>query len=94
MAVGAERPRGRGRLGGVGVHRPSDAGLTEEEARRRLASEGPNELPRGRRRDPLVVLREVVSEPLIALLLGATVLYLIFGEPRDALVLGLSVVDV
>ena len=94
MAVGAERPRGRGRLGGVGVHRPSDAGLTEEEARRRLASEGPNELPRGRRRDPLVVLREVVSEPLIALLLGATVLYLIFGEPRDALVLGLSVVVV
>ncbi len=69
-------------------------GISPAEAARRLGSEGPNELPRGRRRSPLVLLREVLSEPLISLLLGAAVLYLLFGEPRDALVLGLSVIVV
>lgn len=69
-------------------------GLTEAEARRRLQTEGPNELPSRRRRTPIDVIREILGEPMIDLLLGATVLYLIFGEPRDALVLGLSVIVV
>ena len=73
---------------------PDGSGLSEEEARRRLLAEGPNELPERTRRSGLVVAREVLSEPMIALLLGATVLYLLFGEPRDALVLGISVIVV
>ncbi len=78
----------------IAIVAPSGAGLEEEEARRRLAATGPNELPRGAGRGTLRLLGEVLREPVILLLLGATILYLIFGEPRDALVLALSVVVV
>ena len=70
------------------------SGLSEVEARARLEQEGPNELPEPDRRSVAHLVREVLTEPMIALLLGATVLYLIFGEPRDALVLASSVVVV
>ncbi len=70
------------------------AGLSEETARARLQDEGPNELPQPDRKSTLRLLREVLSEPMFALLLGAAVLYLLFGEPRDAAVLGASVVVV
>ncbi|HLY76532.1 MAG TPA: cation-transporting P-type ATPase, partial [Thermoplasmata archaeon] len=80
--------------GAAGVPgRPTEAtGLSQSEAELRLRTEGRNELPRGRRRSPLVLLAEIVREPVIALLLGATLLYLLFGEPRDALVLTFSVI--
>lgn len=70
---------------------PPGPGLTEAEAARRLREEGSNELPRRARRGGWLLAREVLSEPLILLLLGAAGLYLAFGEPRDALVLGASV---
>ncbi len=69
----------------------ANAGLSEEEARQRLLAEGPNELPRRRRRGVLAVAREILSEPVVALLLGAAVLYLLFGERSDAVVILLSV---
>ena len=69
-------------------------GLSDAEAAQRLRNEGPNELPRGPGRSRLAIALEVLTEPLIALLFAAAVLYLIFGEPRDALVLVASVVVV
>ncbi len=73
---------------------PGSAGLSEVEAAKRRVEEGPNELPQRSGRNPFRIAREVLAEPMIALLLGATALYVAFGEPRDALVLGLSVIVV
>ncbi len=78
----------------VGAAPPPGSGLSESQARARLAEDGPNELPEPSRRSVLAQIWEVLTEPMIALLLGAMVLYLIFGEPRDAVVLALSVVVV
>jgi Ca2+-transporting ATPase len=62
-------------------------GLTSNEAAARLAAEGPNELPRtGRRRLPQI-LRDVLTEPMFALLLGSGVIYLVLGDPLEALLL-------
>ena len=46
-------------------------GLTTDEAAAQFATDGPNELPRaGRRRLPRI-LRDVLTEPMFALLLGS-----------------------
>jgi len=63
-------------------------GLTSVEAAARLAAEGPNELPRAQRRSPLRIAGEVLREPMLALLLGGAVLYLILGDHGEALILG------
>ncbi|MFA6117926.1 MAG: cation-translocating P-type ATPase [Sphingomonas sp.] len=63
-------------------------GLTAAEAAARLAADGPNELPRARRRSPLLIAGEVLREPMLALLLGGAVLYLILGDHSEALILG------
>ncbi|GLH70613.1 ATPase [Geothrix rubra] len=63
------------------------AGLAEEEARRRLEREGPNELPARGRRGILAIAWEVVREPMFLMLVAAGGLYLAMGEPRDALML-------
>ena len=70
------------------------SGLSEEEAGARLAAEGPNELPRPSRHGVLALAGEVVREPMILLLLAAGGLYLVIGDTRDALVLGVSVAGV
>jgi Ca2+-transporting ATPase len=62
-------------------------GLTQAEAARRLANEGPNELPSARRASPLQLAGEVVREPMFALLLGAGVLYALIGDLGEALML-------
>ncbi len=64
-----------------------ERGLTAVEAAERLAREGPNDLPRGRKRGVLAILGEILREPLILLLLIAGLLYVAFGEPRDAALL-------
>jgi Ca2+-transporting ATPase len=66
-------------------------GLTQEEASARLAAEGPNELPSAKPRSFLAIAWEVLREPMILLLVAAGVIYLILGEPRDSLVLLISV---
>jgi len=65
-------------------------GLTSEEARRRLAQEGPNESSPPRRFRRLRLLAESVREPLILLLLVAGTIYALVGEPRDAVLLFVS----
>jgi Ca2+-transporting ATPase len=62
-------------------------GLTEEEAARRLRSDGPNELPSGKPRRVLDIALEVAREPMFLLLVAAGSLYLAIGELADALML-------
>ena len=69
----------------VDVVRPS--GLTEEEAARRYAAEGPNELPAAKKRSPLRIALEVVKEPMFLLLIACGALYLLLGDVGEALLL-------
>jgi len=62
-------------------------GLSEQEAAGRLAADGPNELARTGRRTPFRIVLEVLREPMLALLLGGGVLYLLLGSPEEALIL-------
>ena len=62
-------------------------GLSEVEAAERLRSDGYNELPRADRRTPLRIVREVLREPMLALLLGAGAVYLALGDLHEALIL-------
>ncbi|SDA96122.1 cation-translocating P-type ATPase [Mesorhizobium qingshengii] len=62
-------------------------GLSEAEAQARLAAEGYNELPRSNQRTPLRIAFEVIREPMLALLLGGGVVYLILGNLEEALIL-------
>ncbi len=62
-------------------------GLTSAEAERRLAELGPNELSPRPGGVKLRLLVETVREPIVLLLLGAGILYLLFGEPRDSILI-------
>ena len=62
-------------------------GLTADEARRRLAQDGPNELSLEKTRGLLRICAEVVSEPMFLLLLAAGGIYLLMGDVHDAIVL-------
>ncbi len=65
----------------------ASAGLTAEEAKARLQAEGPNELPRHNARTPFRIVLEVLKEPMLALLLGGGVVYLILGDHTEAVIL-------
>src|SRR5512137_1215668 len=62
-------------------------GLTDSQAARRLAEDGPNELPTSRRRGTLAIAFEVVKEPMFLLLVACGVVYLLLGEPKEAVML-------
>ena len=66
-------------------------GLTREEAAARLASDGFNELPSAKPRRLWEIAWEVAREPMFLLLIGASTIYLMLGDTREALVLFLSV---
>lgn len=69
-------------------------GLSQAEAARRLKEEGPNRLPsEGARRLPKL-LWELVTEPMIALLIVLVVLYAILGEIGEATAMAVSVLAV
>jgi Ca2+-transporting ATPase len=63
------------------------AGLTTETAAQRLIAEGPIELPRAARRSALLIVYEVLREPMFALLLAGGVTYLLLGDLTEALIL-------
>ncbi len=69
------------------TERAGAAGLSEADALARLKAKGHNELPAANRRTPLRIVLEVVREPMLALLLGGGVVYLVLGSITDALVL-------
>jgi Ca2+-transporting ATPase len=62
-------------------------GLSGLDAQVRLKTEGYNELPRPDRRTPLRIIIEVMREPMLALLLGGGVIYLVLGDLKEALIL-------
>ncbi|HII94348.1 MAG TPA: cation-translocating P-type ATPase [Candidatus Methanofastidiosum sp.] len=66
-------------------------GLSEEEAERRLNEEGYNELPSKKKKSTFDIAFEVLKEPMFLLLVACGVIYLIFGDIQEALMLLLSV---
>lgn len=67
-------------------------GLSSQEASQRLLRDGPNALPQHERRRWPRLLFDVLREPMLALLIGAALLYAVLGERHDAIILSLSVV--
>jgi P-type Ca2+ transporter type 2C len=72
-----------------GSRDPPSRGLSENEAAARLKAEGPNTLPQADRRTFIRIILEILREPMFALLLGAAVIYLLLGDLKEAVVLGL-----
>jgi Ca2+-transporting ATPase len=66
-------------------------GLSEEQAARRLAAQGPNELPSSRPRSLWAIAAGILREPMILLLVAGGTIYLLLGEPADAFVLIASI---
>ncbi|WP_347091761.1 cation-transporting P-type ATPase [Sphingomonas parapaucimobilis] len=66
---------------------PSVHGLSSEEAARRLARDGANRLPSGRRRTMVHIILDVLREPMLSLLLVGGLAYLMLGSSVEALVL-------
>jgi Ca2+-transporting ATPase len=64
-------------------------GLSEKEAAARLKAEGPNTLPQAARRTFIRIVLEILREPMFALLLGAAAIYLVLGDLKEAVVLGI-----
>jgi Ca2+-transporting ATPase len=62
-------------------------GLSENEARERLKTEGYNEIPSQKKQHILVIFFHVLVEPMLLLLLGAGLIYILLGEIQDALML-------
>ena len=63
------------------------SGLTQDEAKARLAADGPNELGANQRRTVFAIAGEVAREPMFLLLLGAGGIYFAMGDPHEALIL-------
>ncbi len=63
------------------------AGLSDAEARQRLAKDGPNELPVSKPRSVLRLAREVASEPMFLLLVACGGIYMLLGDRQEALML-------
>jgi P-type Ca2+ transporter type 2C len=62
-------------------------GLTEQEARERLAVDGYNELPGAKKRTFLHILLEVICEPMFLMLIACGALYLFLGDQEEAMML-------
>ena len=66
---------------------PQSAGLTSAEAAHRLAREGPNEVPQGRTRPALRILRAQLATPLVLVLLAVAVVSRLLGEGVESTVI-------
>lgn len=62
-------------------------GLTQAQADKKLKEEGFNELPSSKKRSIFKIAFEVIKEPMFLLLVACGVIYLIIGEPKDAIML-------
>jgi len=69
------------------VSLPEAAGLSDQAARQRLERDGPNELPTVRARPITVLVEEVVSEPMVSLLIGCGTIYFLLGDRQEAAML-------
>ena len=71
-----------------------DLGLSEEEAKSRLATYGANELVAQKKTSAVQIFVKQFKNLLLAILLGATVISAALGETVDAIVIGIIVVFV
>ncbi len=62
-------------------------GLTEKEAKEKLAKYGFNELPSEKRQSIFFILIKLLKEPMLLLLLASGVIYLLLGDIKDSLIL-------
>lgn len=62
-------------------------GLSEEDVARRIQREGFNELPSQKKHSLVSIISKVLHEPMLLLLLGAGLIYMVIGEVNDALML-------
>lgn len=71
------------------------SGLSDAEAAERLRTEGYNELPRTGQRTFARIILDVLREPMLAMLIGAGLIYMALGDLQEALILvafaGLSI---
>ena len=65
----------------------SEQGLTGEEARRRLAQHGPNETAAVTRSGPVRQILAALVNPLVLILLAASIVSAVLGEPLDAVII-------
>jgi P-type Ca2+ transporter type 2C len=84
-------PRPPSRIERMSAQAWSGSGLSDDEARARLARDGPNRLPRGPRRGLLRITLEALLQPMILLLLATTLAYALLGSGTDAIGLLVSV---
>jgi len=63
------------------------SGLTQKEVDIRLHKDGFNELPLQKKQSVLVTFFNVLREPMLLMLLGSGAIYMLLGEPKDALML-------
>jgi len=66
---------------------PILSGLSEASAAARLRQDGPNELPAARPRSVIAMALGVVREPMFLLLIAAGSIYLLLGDPEEAVAL-------
>src|SRR5579875_891793 len=71
--------------------RSSEQGLTEEEARRRLRQFGPNEVAAERTSSGVAQLVRLFLNPLVAVLLLASLVSALLGELTNALIIAIIV---
>ena len=64
---------------------PPEQDLTAGAAVERLQADGPNELPQEKRRGPVRIVLEALRAPMLQLLFGAGVVYLVIGDLAGAL---------
>ncbi|HLQ25062.1 MAG TPA: cation-translocating P-type ATPase [Acidiferrobacterales bacterium] len=68
------------------------SGLSPAEASIRLHDDGYNELPSAKPRRFLSIMLQVVSEPMLLLLLAIGTIYLLIGDPINSVVLFVSII--
>jgi Ca2+-transporting ATPase len=78
----------------AGLSAAAAVGLSAAQAARRLAAEGPNALPAADRRSGAAIVLGVLREPMFSLLTAAALVYLLIGDLRESIVLGVSIVVV
>ena len=69
-------------------------GLTAQEAAQRLQADGPNELPNPQKRPLWQRVRDLLSEPMFALLVLAALLYILLGDLLEGVTLAVFVIAV
>src|SRR5215471_6152380 len=67
------------------IDKPPPEGLTSEEAARRLARDGANQIERGQVTSPWAMLAGQFASPVVWMLIGACVISGFLGELADAI---------